>query len=191
MAENGLEIPAETPPVDFCKREQELLNQIGNLQKLNEKLIERDVEKTKENENLKKRLLKIQTDHEAELNLPQSQALKAQRDKYESLLTRAKDMLFEKQKTLQSQELQMEAYKVQIETLKDVVALTKDMLNIRNFENENLEAKFETIDVKFKAEKERQRLIEKKNKLQEQLYADLKAEYTAQKNLFKVSIRSR
>lgn len=74
-----------------------------------------------------------------------------------------------------------------METLKDVNALTKDMLNIRNFENENLEAKFESIDMRFKTEKERQRLIEKKNKLSEQLYIDLKAEYTAQKNLFNVS----
>lgn len=114
MAENGLEIPAETPPADFCKREQELLQQIANLKKLNEKLIVTTDEKSKENENLKKRLLKLETEHEADMNLPQSQALKAQKDKYENMLTKAKDMLFEKQKMLQSQELQIEAFKVQV-----------------------------------------------------------------------------
>lgn len=61
------------------------------------------------------------------------------------------------------------------------------MLNIRNMENENFQAKFETIDIKFQAQNERCKLMEKKSKVSEQLNADLKNEYLAQKKTFNVS----
>lgn len=73
---------------------------------------------------------------------------------------------------------------MQIESLKDVVALTKDMLMIREIEVRELTERMESMDVKFKAEKDRKCLMEKKMQLSDQLTSDLKAEYKAQKEIF-------
>lgn len=67
-----------------------------------------------------------------------------------------------------------------------MIGLTKDMLNIRNCENENLEAKFEAMDIKFKAESDRQKLLEKKFTISSNLYNELKQEYSKQKSIFTV-----
>lgn len=75
----------------------------------------------------------------------------------------------------------------QIESLKDVVSLTKDMLVIRECEVRELTERMESLDAKFKAEKDRKCLMEKKMELSDKLNADLKAEYKAQKDIFNVS----
>jgi membrane protease subunit (stomatin/prohibitin family) len=74
----------------------------------------------------------------------------------------------------------------QIESLKDVVSLTKDMLTIRECEVRDLTERMEAMDVKFKAEKDRKSLMEKKMELSDKLNQDLKAEYKAQKEIFTI-----
>ena len=76
----------------------------------------------------------------------------------------------------------------QIESLKDVISLTKDMLTIREVEVRDLTERMEAMDAKFKAEKDRKALMVKKMELSDQLNADLKAEYKAQKEIFNVTI---
>jgi uncharacterized coiled-coil protein SlyX len=102
------------------------------------------------------------------------------------VLKQAQDLLFERQKTIKSLELKGEAQNIQIESLKDVVALTKDMLMIREVEVRDLTERMESMDAKFKAEKDRKTLMEKKMELSDQLNADLKKEYKAQKEIFNV-----
>lgn len=61
------------------------------------------------------------------------------------------------------------------------------MLMIRECEVRDLTERMESMDVKFRAEKDRKNLMEKKMALSDQLNKDLKAEYTAQKEIFNVS----
>lgn len=68
-----------------------------------------------------------------------------------------------------------------------MVALTKDMLTIREVEVRDLTERMEAMDVKFKAEKDRKALMIKKMELADQLNADLKSEYKAQKEIFNVN----
>lgn len=58
---------------------------------------------------------------------------------------------------------------------------------IRECEVRDLTERMESMDVKFRAEKDRKNLMEKKMALSDQLNKDLKAEYTAQKEIFNVS----
>lgn len=58
------------------------------------------------------------------------------------------------------------------------------MLMIRDVEVRELTERMEAMDVKFRAEKDRKSLMEKKMKLTDQLTVDLKAEYKAQKDIF-------
>lgn len=67
------------------------------------------------------------------------------------------------------------------------MSLTKDMLTIREVEIRDLTERMEAMGVKFKAEKDRKALMEKKMELSDKLNADLKAEYKAQKEIFNVS----
>lgn len=62
------------------------------------------------------------------------------------------------------------------------------MLLIRECEVRDLTERMESMDVKFKAEKDRKALMEKKMELSDKLNKDLKAEYTAQKEIFSVSL---
>lgn len=71
-------------------------------------------------------------------------------------------------------------------SLKDVVALTKDMLMIREIEVRELTERMEALDVKFKAEKDRKSLMERKIALSDQLNLDMKAEHKAQKEIFNI-----
>lgn len=66
------------------------------------------------------------------------------------------------------------------------MALTKDMLMIREIEVRDLTERMESMDVKFKAEKDRKALMEKKMQLSDQLTVDLKEEYRAQKEIFNI-----
>lgn len=60
------------------------------------------------------------------------------------------------------------------------------MLIIREMEVRELTERMESIDVKFKAERDRKSLMEKKMQLSDQLTSDLKAEYKAQKDIFNI-----
>lgn len=68
-----------------------------------------------------------------------------------------------------------------------MVSLTKDMLTIREVEVRDLTERMEAMDAKFKAEKDRKALMMKKMELSDQLNADLKSEYKAQKEIFNVT----
>lgn len=57
---------------------------------------------------------------------------------------------------------------------------------IRDVEVRDLTERMESMDVKFKAEKDRKNLMEKKMELTDKLSADLKAEYSAQKQIFNI-----
>lgn len=72
--------------------------------------------------------------------------------------------------------------------MREVVSLTKDMLNIRELENMDLTSRFSSMDAKFAVERNRKNLMEKKIELSDKLYGDLKTEYMAQREIFKVSL---
>lgn len=60
------------------------------------------------------------------------------------------------------------------------------MLLIRDVEVRELTERMEAFDAKFRAEKDRKTLMQKKMDLSDQLNADLKAEYKAQKEIFNI-----
>lgn len=106
------------------------------------------------------------------------------KEKSEEMLTRAKELLFEKTKICKNQELQIEALLQQIASLKDVVRITKDLLNIRNMETEQLQEKLETMESKINCEKEKHKLMYSKLETMVKMNVDLKREYEAQLCLF-------
>lgn len=57
---------------------------------------------------------------------------------------------------------------------------------IRDVEVRELTERMEAFDAKFKAEKDRKTLMQKKMDLSDQLNSDLKAEYKAQKEIFNI-----
>lgn len=191
------EMPVQVDGCDWEKKEQQYLDQIGNLRKLNEKLITYSEEKSKkfevdlqklqyEKDLVQKKLDKIEVEELKEAASGTRKNIEAFKEKYDKVLKNAQDLLFERQKTIKSLELKFEAQTLQVESLKDVVSLTKDMLMIREIEVRELTERMETMDAKFKAEKDRKTLMEKKMALSDQLNKDLKAEYTAQKEIFNV-----
>lgn len=103
----------------------------------------------------------------------------------DDLLTRAKELLFEKTKICKKQELQLEALNNQVLATKDVLDITKDMLNLRNIENDHLQSRLESMDLRVKAEKDRYLLTEKKLTISKQKEAELTREYETQRNIFK------
>lgn len=174
------------------ERERELLNQIALLELEREHAANESKNKVKKLEYDLAQALKSQAkigDMEKELeglkNRNESQEIKKMRQRHDDLLTKAKELLFEKTKANKQQELQIEAYKAQIVQLKEVIQITKDMLEIRNTEAKHLNQRFETIELRLKAEKDRQALMEKKLALSQKMYADLKQEYELQNGLFK------
>lgn len=78
--------------------------------------------------------------------------------------------------------------KFKIESLREVVSLTKDMLNIRELENKDLTSRFSSMDTKLEVERNRKNLMEQKIELSDKMYGDLKTEYLAQREIFKVSL---
>jgi len=205
VAENKVELENIAEPLvveaaedDWKTKEENYLKQIENLKKLNEKLISYSEEKSKkfehelqklnnEKEIIQRKLEKMELDEFRESAAGASNKnIEAFKEKYDGVLRKAQDLLFERQKIIKSMELKVEAQNIQIESLKDVVALTKDMLMIREIEIRELTERMESMDVKFKAEKDRKSLMEKKMQLSDQLTSDLKAEYKAQKEIFTI-----
>lgn len=72
-----------------------------------------------------------------------------------------------------------------MQSLKEVLEVTKDLLDIRNAETAQLEAKMDTMDMRLKAEKEHQKLTDKKLTIAKKLYDDLRTEYECQSRIFK------
>lgn len=103
----------------------------------------------------------------------------------DDLLTRAKELLFEKTKICKKQELQMEALNNQVLAIKDVLDVTKEMLNLRNIESDHLQSRFESMELRAKNEKDRYLLTEKKLAISKQKEAELTREYETQRNIFK------
>lgn len=199
MSEIASSEPLLAPPEDdWQTKEAEYQKQIANLKKLNEKLINYSEEKSKTFEHeiqkltnekniIQKRLEKMELDELKEAATgASSKNIEAFKEKYDGVLRRAQDLLFERQKIIKSMELKVEAQNIQIESLKDCVALTKDMLLIRDIEVRELTERMEAFQAKFQAEKDRKNLMEKKMALTDTLTADLKAEYKAQKEIFTI-----
>lgn len=182
---------------EWLERERELLNQIAVLELEREfaaseskKQIKRLQVELEDAGDAKKRVVELEKEIHALKNRSESDELKKMRQKHEDLLTKAKDLLFEKTKLNKQQEVKIEALENQVIQLKEVISITKDMLEIRNSEAKHLNQRFETIELRLKAEKDRQGLMEKKLGLSQQLYAELKKEYDLQSGLFKVHIGS-
>lgn len=138
---------------------------------------------TLERDNHQTLIEKLQKDL-ADLRAINPAELESIKEKSEEMLTRAKELLFEKTKICKNQELQIEALLAQITSLKDVVKITKDLLNIRNMETEQLQDKIETMESKVECEKKKHELIYSKLENMVKMNVDLKREYEAQLCLF-------
>lgn len=103
----------------------------------------------------------------------------------DDILTQAKALLFEKTKICKQQEQQLSAMRTQVEATKEVLAVTKEMLCLRNIENDHTQARYETLDLRLKAERARQELSEKKLSTAKKAYDDLRREYDLQSGIFK------
>lgn len=114
------------PEDDWKIKEAEYLKKIENLQKLNEKLINYSEEKAKkfdsdlqklnyEKDAIQRKLEKMELDELREAATGSSNKnIEAFKQKYDAVLKKAQDLLFERQKILKSQELKMEAQNIQV-----------------------------------------------------------------------------
>lgn len=139
--------------------------------------------KTEENDILTKRNLEL------EKSLKDLAFLSSGKDKSEDddMLTRAKELLFEKTKICKNQELQLEALNNQTSATREMLDITKDMLNLRNIESDHNLSRIESMENRLKCEKERNKLIEKKLALVQMKEQSVRKEYEVQKSIFKVS----
>lgn len=129
------EVPAvlEVPPTtaeEWPAKEAEYQKQIENLKKLNERLItysedkskqfEHDLQKLQNEKNiLQRKVEKIELDElkEAASGSSNSKNIEAFKEKYDGVLRRAQDLLFERQKQIKSMELRIEAQNIQVKCL--------------------------------------------------------------------------
>ncbi|XP_055678962.1 uncharacterized protein LOC129787394 [Lutzomyia longipalpis] len=145
--------------------------------------LEQDLQKrTTENEILKSRIACL----EKEQNNP-SEASKSNKNEKQNddMLTKAKELLFERTKICKRQEQQIEALKIQIDSLKEVLQVSKDMLEIRNMENKHFQEQFTALDGRLKSEREHHVITEKKLILSKRMYGDLRKEHDLQSSIFK------
>lgn len=112
-----------------------------------------------------------------------SDEIEKEKRRNDDLLTKAKELLFEKAKIGKKQECQIDALNSQLASLQDVLGVTREMLEIRNTETEHLAARLNSMETRLKVEKS---LIEKKLAITQRMYNQLKAEYELQSTLFKV-----
>lgn len=135
-----------------------------------------------ENEKLKRRVTQL------EQQLMQSAAFGSDpknREEQEDLLIKAKNLLFEKTKLCKQQESRIEALQAQVESLKTVVEVTKDMVNLKTAEMAHMETRWETLNLRAKAEKDKGTIFEKKFIIAQGVYDKLRSEYDTQRNIFK------
>lgn len=128
MSEIVEEIQKVLPVIedDWPKKEAEYQKQIENLKKLNEKLINYSEEKSKkfeydlqkltnEKDITQRRLEKMELDELRESASGSSNKnMEAFKEKYDSVLRKAQDLLFERQKINKSLELKVEAQHLQV-----------------------------------------------------------------------------
>ncbi|XP_045467533.1 protein hook homolog [Harmonia axyridis] len=157
-----------------------------------------DTERVKQNDevrdleviSLRKRVFDLESQLDEAKKLIQKHLLEANevdmlKMKSTDTLTKAKSVIFENTKMIKNQELQIEALNQQVESLRDVVKITKELLEIRNLETDQLEAKIHCMEEKHKAEKERHDLMHKRLEQMIRHNGDLKREYETQLCLFK------
>ncbi|KAL5275925.1 hypothetical protein ACFFRR_001632 [Megaselia abdita] len=184
----------ENLPVESTEKEKEFLDMIFALESEKQSLIEesrtrlsqmrKDVEDThSENEKLKRRVTQL------EQQLAQSAAFGGSgpknREEQEDLLIKAKSLLFEKTKVCKQQESRISALQAQVESLKTVVEVTKDMVNLKTAEMTHMEARWESINLRAKAEKDKCTIFEKKFIIAQGVYDKLRSEYDTQRKIFK------
>jgi hypothetical protein len=116
------------PPLedDWQIKEAEYQKQIENLKKLNEKLINYSEEKSKkfefdlqklnnEKDIIQRKLEKMELDELREAATGSSNKnIEAFKEKYDNVLRKAQDLLFERQKIVKSMELKVEAQNIQV-----------------------------------------------------------------------------
>lgn len=115
-----------------------------------------------------------------------SKGKKATKADDDDLLTKARELLFEKTKICKKQEMQLEALNNQVDATKDVLEITKDMLNLRNIESDHQQSRIDSMILKLKLERDRRILLEKKLEATKQVEDALRKEYDIQSGIFKV-----
>lgn len=142
--------------------------------------------KTEENVRLAERNKELEKNFKdlSSLNAP-GKGKNQSKSEDDDLLTRAKELLFEKTKLCKNQEQQLAALNSQLAATKDVLEITKDMLNLRNIENDHLQSRLDSMGERVKAEKDRYLLTEQKLQLSKQKETDLGREYETQRGIFK------
>lgn len=130
-SENKVELENIAEPLvvdedDWKTKEENYLKQIENLKKLNEKLISYSEEKSKkfehelqkltnEKEIIQRKLEKMELDEFRESAAGASNKnIEAFKEKYDGVLRKAQDLLFERQKIIKSMELKVEAQNIQV-----------------------------------------------------------------------------
>lgn len=121
----------ETEVEDWKTKEENYQKQVENLKKLNERLInyseeksrqfEHDLQKLQNEKNiLQRKVERIELEElkEAASGSSGGKNIEAFKEKYDSVLKRAQDLLFERQKQIKSMELKMEAQNIQVKILK-------------------------------------------------------------------------
>lgn len=141
--------------------------------------------KTAENEKIQARNTDLESSLK-DIGSLTSKGKKATKSEDDDLLTRARELLFEKTKICKKQELQLEALNNQLDATKEVLEITKDMLNLRNIESDHQQARLDSFALKVKAERERYNLTEKKLASAKQMETELRKEYSLQNGIFKV-----
>lgn len=135
-----------------------------------------------ENERLKRQVVELENKQPGG-----TVAGKGKKNKQEDdVLAKAKLLLFEKTKVCKQQEQQLKAIKAQMDATKDVLDITKEMLNLRNAENLHFQARFDTMELRLKSERDRLEITIKKLELSQKMYNDIKGEYEVQNKIFKV-----
>lgn len=126
MSEVIVEDVLALPEDDWKTKEAEYQKQIENLKKLNEKLINYSEDKSKkfefdlqklnnEKEIIQRKLEKIELDELKEAAIGSgNKNMEAFKQKYDGVLRKAQDLLFERQKIIKSMELKMEAQSIQV-----------------------------------------------------------------------------
>lgn len=124
VVEQSLVLPP--PEDDWEVKEAEYLKQIDNLKKLNEKLINYSEEKSKkfefdlqklnsEKDIIQRKLEKMELDELREAATGSTNKnIEAFKEKYDNVLRKAQDLLFERQKIVKSLELKTEAQNIQV-----------------------------------------------------------------------------
>ncbi|KAI5644568.1 hypothetical protein NE865_03457 [Phthorimaea operculella] len=175
------------------QREADLLKKIEELEKVKNQTCTDGLRlqlkvREEEIELLKARVKNLETELQAAMSKPagkNAEMIENIKEQHEDLLNKARGMIFDKTKMVKNQELQIEALTTQVQSLKDINMITKDLLEIRNNEVKAMEERFQVMDAKHKAEKERHSLVLQRAQTSTNINQDLKAEYETQLKIFK------